>query len=91
MITERITKAIKEKTSFKVDGYSGEWFKGVDGYAYSVFIGSFPNYSSVATYYPKSGKHYVSEHCPEELKQVLIDSWATLPTFTRTFHSMIGL
>ena len=91
MITRKIIKSIEEKTNFDADGYSGAWLKGADGYAYSVFVGNFPNYSSVAHYYPKSGKHYVSEHCPDDLKQVLMESWSTLPGFTKAFHSMIGL
>ena len=91
MITRKIAKAIQEKTNFNADGYSGHWSKGPSGYTYAVLVGNFPNYSTVASYYPKDGKHYINEHCPDDLKQVLIDSWATLPTFTRTFHSMIGL
>tara|TARA_R110001606_G_C15165280_1_gene627492 strand:+ start:500 stop:772 length:273 start_codon:yes stop_codon:yes gene_type:complete len=90
MITRKIRKAIKEKTNFDADGYTGEWFKGVDGWAYHVFYGNFPSYQCGGSYYISGGGHYVKEHCPDELKSVLIDAWATLPAFTKTFDSMMN-
>jgi len=78
MITKTQKQAIAEKRNFKGNGISGAWLKGVDGYAYSVFVGSFPNEQSVATYYPKSGKHYIQDWTPAEVKEVLMELWATL-------------
>lgn len=91
MITKATIKAIKAKSNFNADGYSGAWYKGPDGYSYAVFVGHFPNCQSVASYHSTSGKHYISQYCPEDLRDVLLEAWATLPAFSRTFHAMTGL
>lgn len=78
MITKTQKRAIAEKRNFRGDDIAGEWLKGVDGYDYTVFVGTFPNRHSVATYYPKSGKHFVRDWCPAEVKEVLMELWATL-------------
>ncbi len=78
MITKSQKLAITEKRNFRGNGISGMWLKGLEGYDYSVFVGTFPNEQSVATYYPKSGKHLVRDYCPTEVKEVLMELWATL-------------
>lgn len=78
MITETQKKAIAKKTNFQGKGIGGVWLKGVDGYSYSVFVGSFPNKQEVACYYPISGKHYIKDWCPEEVKEVLMELWAVM-------------
>lgn len=78
MITKSQKLAIAEKRNFRGEGIGGVWLKGVDGYSYSVFVGSFPNKQEVACYYPISGKHLVRDYCPEEVKEVLMELWATL-------------
>lgn len=78
MITKSQKLAIAEKRNFRGEGISGMWLKGLEGYDYSVFVGTFPNEQSIATYYPKSGKHLVRDYCPEEVKEVLMELWATL-------------
>lgn len=83
MITKATIKAIEAKSNFKADGYSGAWHKGADGYTYAVFVGHFPNCQSVALYYPTSGKHYIGDYCPTELREVLLNSWAILPALSQ--------
>lgn len=78
MITKSQKLAIAEKRNFRGEGISGMWLKGLEGYNYSVFVGTFPNEQSIATYYPKSGKHLVRDYCPAEVKEVLMELWATL-------------
>ncbi len=73
----RVQKAIQLKTAFKEPGLSGQWQKGVDGWAYDLFIGDFPHYTLVATYH-QGGKIFIKDYCPDFLKDFLMDKWSIM-------------